>query len=90
MKVRFGCVADEWEWLSAGASLPSQVMARLRVELVIVDEIHNLNVNYRMSADASDALKQLSEKCAATFIYAGVNVESSGFLDGARGHKATS
>lgn len=68
----------------------SQVMARVRTELVIVDEIHNLNVNYRMSADASDALKQLSEKCAATFIYAGVNVESSGLLDGARGQQISS
>lgn len=68
----------------------SQVMARVRTELVIVDEIHNLNVNYRMSADASDALKQLSEKCAATFIYAGVNVESSGLLDGARGKQTSS
>lgn len=68
----------------------SQVMARVRTELVIVDEIHNLNVNYRMSADASDALKQLSEKCAATFIYAGVNVESCGLLDGARGQQISS
>ena len=68
----------------------SKVMARLRVELVIVDEIHNLNVNFRMSADASDALKQLSEKCAATFIYAGINVESCGLLDGARGQQIAS
>jgi len=68
----------------------SQVMARVHTELVIVDEIHNLNVNYRMSADASDALKQLSEKCAATFIYAGVNVESCGLLDGARGQQISS
>lgn len=68
----------------------SQIMARVRTELVIVDEIHNLNVNYRMSADASDALKQLSEKCAATFIYAGVNVESCGLLDGARGQQISS
>lgn len=68
----------------------SQVMTKLRVELVIVDEIHNLNVNYRMSADASDALKQLSEKCAATFIYAGINVESCGLLDGARGQQIAS
>jgi DNA polymerase III delta prime subunit len=75
---------------SAMLNSVSTVMARLRVELVIVDEIHNLNVNYRMSADASDALKQLSEKCAATFIYAGVNVESCGLLDGARGQQIAS
>lgn len=66
------------------------VMATLHVEIVIVDEIHNLNLNYRASADASDALKQLSEKCPATFIYAGVNVESSGLLDGPRGGQIAS
>jgi hypothetical protein len=68
----------------------AEVMKRLRVELVIVDEIHNLNLNNHSNADASDALKQLSEKCAATFIYAGINIESSGLLDGARGQQIAS
>lgn len=68
----------------------AEIMKRLRVELVIVDEIHNLNLNNHSNADASDALKQLSEKCAATFIYAGVNIESSGLLDGPRGQQIAS
>jgi DNA replication protein DnaC len=68
----------------------AEIMKRLRVELVIVDEIHNLNLNNHSNADASDALKQLSEKVAATFIYAGVNIESSGLLDGPRGQQIAS
>lgn len=68
----------------------SNVMADLRVEMVIIDEIHNLNMNYRMGVDAGDALRQLSEKCAATFIYTGVNVESCGLLDGPRGQQIAS
>ncbi|MCB8044157.1 TniB family NTP-binding protein [Microbacterium oxydans] len=32
-------------------------------ELIVVDEIHNLNQRYRQMAEASDTLKQLSEKC---------------------------
>jgi len=51
-------------------------------ELIVVDEIHNLNQRYRQMAEASDTLKQLSEKCPGTFVYAGVNVEPSGLLVG--------
>lgn len=41
-------------------------------------------------AEASDTLKQLSEKCPGTFVYAGVNVEASGLLDGTRGRQISS
>ncbi|MEN0083133.1 MAG: ATP-binding protein [Leifsonia sp.] len=58
-----------------------------RTELIIVDEIHNLDMNYRINAEAADALKDLSEKCSATFIYSGVDVESCGLLDGLRGQQ---
>lgn len=68
----------------------SYTMSRSRTELVIVDEIHNLNLNFRQSAEASDALKQLSEKCPATFIYAGINLDSNGLLDGTRGQQIAS
>lgn len=58
-----------------------------RTELIIVDEIHNLNMNYRINAEAADTLKDLSEKCSATFLYSGVDVESCGLLDGLRGQQ---
>lgn len=59
-------------------------------ELIVVDEIHNLNQRYRQMAEASDTLKQLSEKCPGTFVYAGVDVEASGLLDGTRGRQISS
>jgi hypothetical protein len=40
--------------------------------------------------EASDTLKQLSEKCPGTFVYAGVDVEASGLLDGTRGRQISS
>ncbi len=54
---------------------------------MIVDEIHNLDLGRQAAAEASDALKQLSEKCNATFIYAGINLESSGLFTGIRGQQ---
>jgi len=63
------------------------VLARLRVDLVLVDEIHNLNLATRVGADASDQLKYLAERIPATFIYAGINAEGSGLFAGTRGQQ---
>src|SRR5262249_61077773 len=63
------------------------VMSRLRADLVLIDEIHNLNLATRTGADASDQLKYLAERIPATFIYAGVDVEGSGLLAGTRGRQ---
>lgn len=68
----------------------ANVIASCGTELIIVDEIHNLNQKYRQMAEASDTLKQLSEKCPGTFVYAGVNVKASGLLDGTRGRQISS
>jgi hypothetical protein len=61
------------------------VLARLRTDLVLVDEIHNLNLATRAGADASDQLKYLGERIPATFVYAGIDVEGSGLFAGTRG-----
>jgi AAA domain len=63
------------------------VLARLRADLVLVDEIHNLNLATRAGADASDQLKYLAERIPATFIYAGINAEGSGLFAGTRGQQ---
>ena len=63
------------------------VLARLRTDLVLVDEIHNLNLATRAGADASDQLKYLAERIPATFIYAGIDVEGSGLFAGTRGQQ---
>ena len=60
----------------------ANVVERCGTELIIIDEIHNLNQNRQGASDATNYLKQLSEKCQATFVYVGANVEDTGLLDG--------
>ncbi|MFF4345668.1 AAA family ATPase [Kitasatospora sp. NPDC001540] len=62
-----------------------EVLAELGCELVLVDEIHNLNLTTRAGAEASDQLKYLSERITATFVYAGIDVEQAGLFTGTRG-----
>jgi len=61
--------------------------ARTRVELVCVDELHNLNLATRAGAEVSDQLKYFAERLPATFIYAGVDVEAQGLFAGVRGRQ---
>jgi hypothetical protein len=58
--------------------------ARTRVELVCVDELHNLNLATRAGAEVSDQLKYFAERLPATFAYAGIDVESAGLFAGTR------
>ncbi|MCW2903808.1 MAG: Bacterial TniB protein [Streptosporangiaceae bacterium] len=55
--------------------------------LVLVDEIHNLDLTTRNGAEASDQLKYLSERIAATFVLAGLDVETSSLFQGTRGQQ---
>jgi hypothetical protein len=57
---------------------------RLHVELVLVDEIHNISLATRAGAEVSDQLKYFAERLPATFIYAGVDVERAGLFAGPR------
>jgi len=61
--------------------------ARTRVELVLVDELHNLNLATRAGAEVSDQLKYFAERLPATFIYAGIDVEAAGLFAGVRGRQ---
>jgi len=62
-----------------------QVLIEARVDLVLVDEIHNLNLGTSAGEDMSDHLKYFTEHLPATFVYAGINVERSGLFTGVRG-----
>ncbi len=64
-----------------GVSLDAQVT------LVAIDELHNLNTATRAGAEASDTLKYFSERIPATFCYAGISLERTGLLSGARGEQ---
>src|SRR5262249_40466740 len=61
--------------------------ARTRVDLVCVDELHNLNLATRAGAEVSDQLKYFAERLPATFIHAGIDVESAGLFAGTRGRQ---
>lgn len=64
-----------------------QVLIDARVDLVLVDEIHNLNLATSAGEDMSDHLKYFTEHLPATFVYAGINVERSGLFTGVRGRQ---
>jgi hypothetical protein len=61
--------------------------AHVHVDLVLVDEIHNLTLTTRSGAEASDQLKYFAERLPATFAYAGMEVESKGLFAGTRGRQ---
>jgi hypothetical protein len=61
--------------------------ARTRVEIVLVDELHNLNLATRSGAEVSDQLKYFAERLPATFAYAGIDVEAQGLFAGVRGRQ---
>ncbi len=64
-----------------------QVLIEARVDLVLVDEIHNLNLATSAGEDMSDHLKYFTEHLPATFVYAGIDVERSGLFTGVRGRQ---
>jgi hypothetical protein len=62
-----------------------QILIDARVELVLVDEIHNLNLATSAGEDMSDHLKYFAEHLPATLVSPGINVERSGLFTGVRG-----
>ncbi|MFE6483025.1 TnsA-like heteromeric transposase endonuclease subunit [Streptomyces sp. NPDC057757] len=63
------------------------LLGSLGTVLVLVDEIHNLDLTTRSGAEASDQLKYLTERIAATFVLAGLNVETGTLFQGVRGQQ---
>ncbi|MFI6029403.1 TniB family NTP-binding protein [Amycolatopsis magusensis] len=62
------------------------VAARTHLELVLIDEIHNI-IGSRAGAEVSDQLKYFAERLQATFAYAGIEVEEQGLFAGPRGRQ---
>ena len=62
-----------------------QILIEARCDLVLVDEIHNLNLATSAGEDMSDHIKYFAEHLPATFVYAGIDVERSGLFTGVRG-----
>ncbi|MET8298747.1 TniB family NTP-binding protein [Streptomyces sp. NPDC005180] len=55
------------------------------VRLVVIDEIHRLNPRTTTGAEAADFLKDLTERIAATFVYAGIDVTRTALFTGTAG-----
>jgi hypothetical protein len=66
------------------------VLCDVGCDLVLVDEIHNLNLATRAGAEVSDQLKYFSERIPATFVYAGIDVERANLFTGTRGKQIAS
>ncbi|MCK8671563.1 ATP-binding protein [Rhodococcus sp. HM1] len=64
-----------------------QVLIDARTDVVVVDEIHNMNLATSAGEDLSDHLKYFTEHLPATFVYAGIDVERSGLFTGVRGQQ---
>lgn len=62
-----------------------QILIDARCDVVVVDEIHNINMATTAGEDHSDHMKYFTEHLPATFIYAGIEVERSGLFTGIRG-----
>ncbi|MFI1386387.1 TniB family NTP-binding protein [Embleya sp. NPDC020886] len=58
---------------------------RAGVRLVLIDEIHRLNPRTTTGAETADLLKDLTERIAATFVYAGIDVTATPLFSGVRG-----
>ncbi|MEU8156126.1 TniB family NTP-binding protein [Micromonospora sp. NPDC048986] len=64
-----------------------RILIDVRCEIVIVDELHNINMATTAGEDHSDHMKYLTEHLPATFIYAGMDIERSGMFTGVRGRQ---
>ncbi|MFB7344759.1 ATP-binding protein [Streptomyces hydrogenans] len=61
------------------------VMVQRRTRLVFIDDVHLLNTRTGPGAGSADQVKALAERIPATFVLAGVDVETSALLTGPRG-----
>jgi hypothetical protein len=62
-----------------------QLLIDARCDVVIIDELHNINLATTAGEDHSDHMKYFTEHLPATFVYAGIDVERSGLFTGVRG-----
>jgi Bacterial TniB protein len=69
------------------ATTVCEVLTEAHTDLVVVDEIHNVNLATSAGEDLSDHLKYFTEHLPATFVFAGINVESGGLFTGVRGQQ---
>ncbi len=65
----------------------ASVMRRVGTGMVLVDEIHRLDLTTRQGKNASDQLKYFFDTISATFVYAGLDLDENGMFSGVRGRQ---
>jgi hypothetical protein len=65
------------DWL---ARQVKEAAERCCTSMVIVDDIHYLNLRHESDREVNDHLKYLSNSLAATFVFAGIGLEKTGLL----------
>lgn len=71
-------------------NLVLRAMKLCGVSLVIIDDLHFLDLSAKEGRAVNDHLKYLANYCSATFVYTGHNLEKSGlFLEGTGAERAT-
>jgi hypothetical protein len=65
----------------------AEVLRKVGCTLVLVDEVHRLDLRTRTGAAASDQLKYFFDSISATFVYAGLDLAANGMFSGTRGRQ---
>jgi hypothetical protein len=63
------------------------VLRKVGCSLILVDEVHRLDLRTRSGAAASDQLKYFFDSVSATFVYAGLDLAENGMFAGMRGRQ---
>ena len=63
------------------------VLRKVGCSLILVDEVHRLDLRTRAGAAASDQLKYFFDSIGATFVYAGLDLAENGMFAGMRGRQ---
>jgi hypothetical protein len=63
------------------------VLRKVGCSLILVDEVHRLDLRTRTGAAASDQLKYFFDSISATFVYAGLDLAENGMFAGMRGRR---
>jgi AAA domain len=87
MAIFLGLPVGDRDGSQSIAHTVAAVMRRVGTGLVLVDEVHRLNLSTRRGQDASDQLKYFFDTISATFVYAGLDLQENGMFNGVRGRQ---
>jgi hypothetical protein len=83
----FGQTVGNTESMVSIRSRVVDLMHAAGTQLVVVDDLHTLAPRSPGNGESVDALKNLHDQLASTFVYAGVNLTTGPLLAGARGQQ---